>query len=76
MADATIEWLIKNRLVPGQPEGETARVWNTILNFLYPLASGYTTGPEMPMGSGKSDLFTAHLVIGGTRAKEYKFFIV
>jgi hypothetical protein len=71
----TVCWLIKNRLQPGKPEGETARVWNTILTSYYPAALGFSTGPEMPIGSGRADLFTAHLVIA-TIAKEYKFLIV
>ena len=28
----SIEWVIKNRLVKDQPEGETTRVWDDILH--------------------------------------------
>jgi hypothetical protein len=70
-----IQWLVKNRLVPGQPEGETSRAWNMILNEIFKLSEGYSTGPEMLMGSGKSDLFTAHLVFD-VRHSEKKFLVV
>ncbi|KAH7324415.1 hypothetical protein B0I35DRAFT_458164 [Stachybotrys elegans] len=75
MAISTIAWYIKNRLVPGRPEGETSRVWNTILNHLFKPEDGYTTGPEMSFGPGRADLFTAHLVLD-VRFTEKKFLIV
>lgn len=70
-----ISWRIKNRLVPGQPEGETSTVWNGILHEVFPPRENYATGPEMLFGSGKADLFTAHLVFE-PRAHEKKFIII
>jgi hypothetical protein len=46
-----IEWLIKNRLVKGQPEGETSRVWDDILHEYFRSSEGYSTGPEMSFGT-------------------------
>ena len=75
MGIPSLEWLIKNRLVKGQPEGETARVWNDILHTCFPVEDGYSTGPEMSINGGKADLFTAHLVLD-KQWHEKKFLIV
>ncbi|SRR6266536_3606873 len=75
MENQTIEWLIKNRLAGGQLEGETSRVWNSILQIEFPVSTGYTTGPETQIQGRRADLFTAHFVFEN-QAKEYKFFIV
>ena len=57
-----IEWLIKNRLVEGQPKVETSRVWTSILTHHFKVTDGYTTGLEMLHGSSSAELFTSHLV--------------
>ncbi|KAF4467051.1 hypothetical protein FALBO_6086 [Fusarium albosuccineum] len=67
--------LINLRLAKGQPEGETARIWDDILHNVFPGKDNYSTGPEMLMGAGRADLFTAHLVLD-TRFQEKKFLIV
>ncbi|KAM0415939.1 hypothetical protein ACHAPT_013092 [Fusarium lateritium] len=67
--------LIKTRLVPGNPEGETSRVWDDILHDVFPSRENYSTGPEMSLGQGQADLFTAHVVID-TKFNERKFLIV
>ncbi|KAF1961772.1 hypothetical protein CC80DRAFT_436093, partial [Byssothecium circinans] len=75
MANQMVAWLIKNRLIAGQLEGETARVWNTILQIEFPAADGYATGPETQIAGRRADLFTAHIVFGN-QAQEFKFLIV
>lgn len=75
MAIPTIAWLIENRLTPKHTEAETSRVWDDILHDYFKSAEGYSTGPEMQFGSGRADLFTAHIVLEG-RAQEKKFLIV
>ncbi|KAF2470539.1 uncharacterized protein BDR25DRAFT_225863, partial [Lindgomyces ingoldianus] len=75
MANQMVAWLIKNRLVPGQLEGETARVWNTILQIEFPATAGYATGPETQIAGHRADLFTTHIVFGN-QAPEFKFLIV
>lgn len=75
MAIPTIAWLIENRLTPKHTEAETSRVWDDILHDYFKSAEGYSTGPEMQFGSGRADLFTAHIVLEG-RAQERKFLIV
>src|SRR6266487_4483485 len=75
MENQTIEWLIKNRLAGGQLEGETSRVWNSILQIEFPVSAGYATGPETQIQGRRPDLFTAHVVFEN-QAKEYKFLIV
>lgn len=75
MANQTIGWLIKNRLVKGQAEGEVSRVWNSILQIEFPIATGYATGPETLIEDRRADLFTAHIVFEG-QTQEYKFLII
>jgi hypothetical protein len=75
MEKPTLAFLIKNRLVKGQPEGETTRVWNDILHLYFKTDDGYTTGPEMTFGAGRADLFTAHIVLDA-RAEEKTFLII
>ncbi|KAG7104466.1 hypothetical protein HYQ46_002077 [Verticillium longisporum] len=72
---STLEWAIKNRLTNGQPEGETSRVWNVILNKVFQIEDGYMTGPEMLLKGGRADLFTAHVVFN-SRHEEKKFLVV
>lgn len=76
MARQNIQWLIKNRLVAGQPEGETSRVWNCILNFVFPVDEGFSTGPEMPLRGNSADLFTAHMVYSDSGHEDRKFLVV
>ncbi|KAF2792030.1 hypothetical protein K505DRAFT_247558, partial [Melanomma pulvis-pyrius CBS 109.77] len=75
MDNEMVAWLIKNKLVPGQLEGETARVWNTILQIGFPATAGYATGPETQINGRRADFHTAHTVFGN-RAQEFKFLIV
>lgn len=75
MENPALSFLIKNRLVKGQPEGETTRIWNEILHRVFAAEDGYTTGPEMQFGAGRADLFTAHVILD-VRAFEKKFLIV
>ncbi|KEZ45400.1 hypothetical protein SAPIO_CDS1690 [Scedosporium apiospermum] len=75
MEDPEFEWLIQNRLVAGQSEAQTNRVWIMILTDIFKRANGYSTGSEMTFGDGRADLFTAHVVVR-TRHKEMKFLIV
>lgn len=70
-----LEWVIKTRLVKGNPEGETTRVWDDILHDYFKARDGYSTGPEMMIGKGFADLFTAHIVLD-SRYNEKKFLIV
>ncbi|CAJ2508939.1 Uu.00g139650.m01.CDS01 [Anthostomella pinea] len=59
-----VDWLIKERLVKGQPIGETCRVWNEILHQVFQSTDGYSTGMETLPGGGKAaELFTSLLVI-------------
>ena len=58
-----IKWMIKNRLVKGQPEGQTSRVWDDILHDYFKSREGYSTGPKIILRKGFADLFTAHLVL-------------
>ncbi|KAF2474129.1 uncharacterized protein BDR25DRAFT_351667 [Lindgomyces ingoldianus] len=63
IANQTIDWLIKNRLVKGQAEGEVSRAWNSILQLEFPVMTGYATGPETPINGRRADLFTAHFFL-------------
>ncbi|KAI9840877.1 MAG: hypothetical protein M1837_001256 [Sclerophora amabilis] len=58
----TINWAIRNRLLPGYPEGETGRVWNAILSKYFPDREGYATGPDMAKVTGRLALLTSHIV--------------
>jgi hypothetical protein len=70
-----ILWLIKHRLVAGQPEGVTSRVWNSILTHIFTLKDGYTTGLEPTFGEDAEDPFLAHLVLN-VEHSEKKILIV
>jgi hypothetical protein len=71
----SISGLIEDRLVKGQPEGETTRVWDGILHESFSIRDGFSTGFEMMSGSGRAGLFTSHIVLEGT-GSEKKFLIV
>jgi len=75
MEDSEFEWLIQNRLVPGQSEAQTSRVWIMILTDIFKRADGYSTGSEMTFSGGRADLFTAQ-VVAKTRHEEMKFLVV
>ncbi|KAH7306012.1 hypothetical protein B0I35DRAFT_443696 [Stachybotrys elegans] len=62
MEEWLLEWLIENRLDPGEPERETSRIWGEILHWFFKLADGFSTGLANPLGCGEVDLFLAHLV--------------
>jgi hypothetical protein len=71
-----IEWIIRNRLVQGQPQGQTASVWYNILHQYFKASDGFATGPEMLVNdNNQADLFTAHSVLD-TRTDEKKIFLV
>ncbi|KAH7166461.1 hypothetical protein EDB81DRAFT_755094 [Dactylonectria macrodidyma] len=67
--------LINACLVKGQPEGETSRIWDDILHDVFPGRDNYSTGPEILLGHGRVDLFTAHIVID-VQVNERKFLVV
>lgn len=75
MASSTLEWLIKNGLVDGKPEGETNTVWTMILTSFFKLDEGYVNGSEMSLGGGRADLYTAHIV-SHFRNERLKFLVV
>lgn len=75
MAQQTIEWLLKYRVVSGEPAGETARVWNAILAMVFPVADLYTTGFDMLATQGTLVLFSSKAVSNQTR-EECEFFII
>ena len=51
-----IEWYIENRLTNGNPEYETARVWNLVLNRILKFGDGYSTGFETMAGISTNHL--------------------
>ncbi|KAI1195898.1 hypothetical protein F5X97DRAFT_325983 [Nemania serpens] len=75
MEDPAFAFLVKNRLVKGQPEGETKRIWDDILHRYFTMKDGYSTGPEMEFGGGRADLFTAHIIFD-VKAYEKRFLVV
>ncbi|KFX85882.1 hypothetical protein V490_09345 [Pseudogymnoascus sp. VKM F-3557] len=72
----SISWLIKNRLRPELHEGETKRIWITILSWFFSAAAGYATGPEMTMdGQRRADVVATH-IFKTTRMNEINFLVV
>lgn len=70
-----LENLIKNRLVKGETERETFRIWNDILAQYFPGPKNYSIGPELFPEARRAVLFTAHL-IPETSWEEKKFITV
>lgn len=62
MTQPMIEWLLKYRVVSGEPAGETARVWNAILAMEFPIADLYTTGFDVRATQGTLVLYVAKAV--------------
>ncbi len=60
----TLQWYIENRLLGEDPAVDMARIWNIILTWIYPIGSGYTTGPEASVGEGSSAFSTRHMIFG------------
>ncbi|XXH04154.1 hypothetical protein Hte_010567 [Hypoxylon texense] len=57
-----LEDLIASRLVKGETERQTFRIWNDILAQYFPGRENYSLGPELSPESGRAALFTAHLI--------------
>lgn len=58
----SINWLIDNRMRPEHHEGETKRIWLTILPWFYTATTGYATGAEMTMnGTETADIVVTHI---------------
>ncbi|KAI1808839.1 hypothetical protein F4811DRAFT_548416 [Daldinia bambusicola] len=58
-----VEALIRNRLVEGNPESETFRVWDNILHCCFPGEQNFSIGRGTILGGGRADLFTSYLVL-------------